>query len=76
LPEHPIGTSACCRHPDHYRRVRRAKAEATVERGSPNFAGRPASEEDMVMRTRVFADAAAAIFKAGSDPLLPLLDVP
>lgn len=29
-----IGPSACCRHPDHYRRVRHSKAEAKVERGS------------------------------------------
>jgi hypothetical protein len=28
--------SACCRHPDQYRRGRRVEAEATVERGSPS----------------------------------------
>jgi hypothetical protein len=33
-----IVTSTCCRHPDHYRRVRRVETEATVECGSPNTA--------------------------------------
>jgi hypothetical protein len=43
---------------------------------APIAAIRVAPGEDIVMGTRVFADEAAAVFKAGSDSLFPLLDVP